>query len=216
MKKIVFLFSLALVTFRMSAQDIKPVLLKTFTNFDTSRTYEYKLEQSNKLSLIAKKWSNEWCAHYYYALSKAVLSFYEKDAAKRDALLDEADKEHEEAVSVLGKENDDTYVLAAMIANFRMSIDPSQRWQKYGQLFTENLQNAKEINADNPRMYYLQGTSKFFTPKAYGGGKKAAQPYFEKAATLFEKQKTDDITKPYWGKLQNNYFLSQCKVEDKD
>ena len=74
----------------------------------------------------------------------------------------------------------------------------------------------KEINPDNPRMYYLQGTSKFFTPKAFGGGKKAALPYFEKAETLFAKEPGGDITKPYWGKQANTYFLAQCKVEDKE
>jgi hypothetical protein len=65
-------------------------------------------------------------------------------------------------------------------------------------------------------MYYLQGTSKYFTPKAYGGGKKIAQPYFEKAEALFAKEAGGDIAKPYWGKMQNSYFLEQCKTPDKE
>ncbi len=110
-------------------------------------------------------------SHYYVALSKTVLSYMEKDAAKRDAYLDEADKEKEDAVSILGKESDETYVLGAMIANARLAVDPMNRWQKYGQIFSADLESAKDLNPDNPRMYYLQGTSKYFTPKAYGGGK---------------------------------------------
>ena len=140
----------------------------------------------------------------------------EKDAAKRDAYLDEADKEREEAVSILKKENDETYVLAAMIANMRMAVDPMNRWQKYGKIFSDNLESAKEVNPENPRMYYLQGTSKFFTPKQFGGGKKAALPYFEKAQGLFEKQASGDIMKPYWGKDKNTYFLGLCNQPDKE
>jgi hypothetical protein len=216
MKHIILTAAVAIAATSAQAQDYKPVLEKTFLAFDTTQDMNTKVEQSNKLALITKKWDNEWVAHYYLAYSRAVLSYMEKDATKRDAYLDDAEKEKEEALSLLKKETDETYVLAAMIANARMAVDPMQRWQKYGKVFSDNLQSAKEVNPDNPRMYYLQGTSKFFTPKAYGGGKKAAQPYFEKAETLFAKEKGDDISKPSWGKRQNTYFLGQTKIEDKE
>ena len=216
MKKIVLMGAIALTTMTTQAQELKPVLEKTFLAFDTSQDVTVKTEQANKLELIAKKWDKEWVTHYYVAYAKATLSYYEKDPAKRDAYLDEAEKEKEDAISILGKETDETFVLAAMIANFRMGVDPMNRWQKYGPIFSENLQKAQEANPDNPRMYYLQGTSKFFTPKAYGGGKKAALPYFEKAEPLFAKETGDDITKPSWGKRANSYFLKQCNTPDKE
>jgi hypothetical protein len=216
MKKIILFGAMALTVISAQAQDFKTVLEKTFTAFDTTWNQAVKVEQSNKLSLIAKKWDNEWVAHYYAAYSKTVLCYQEKDNAKKDAYLDEADKEREDAVTILKKENDETWVLAAMIANARLGVDPMQRWMKYGKIFSEDLENAKEINPDNPRMYYLQGTSKFFTPKTYGGGKKSAKPYFEKAEGLFAKETVVDITKPHWGKDHNAYFLNQCKQEDKD
>ena len=220
MKKIILLGAMALTVVSAQAQDFKGVLDKTFTAFDTSQAFDAKVEQGNKLALIAKKWDNEWITHYYVAFSKAVLSYMEKDATKRDAYLDEAEKEREDAVSILKKENDETYVLAAMIANARMGVDPMNRWQKYGQLFSSNLESAKELNPDNPRMYYLQGVSKFFTPKAYGGGKTIAQPYLEKADALFVKEAAtpaaNDITKPHWGKSHNDMFLAQCKTPDKE
>ena len=216
MKKIILMSALALTVMNTEAQDYKAPLEKTFLTFDTTQDINVKVEQSNKLSLIAKKWNNDWITHYYLSFSKAVLSYLEKDATKRDAYLDEAEKEKEEAVSILTKENDETFVLGAMIANARMAVDPMNRWQKYGQLFSQGLESAKDLNPNNPRMYYLQGISKFYTPKAYGGGKKAAQPYFEKADGLFAKETGGDITKPYWGKDKNTYFVAQCKIEDKE
>lgn len=216
MKKIALSALMAITVLGAGAQDFKAPLEKTFLAFDTTQDMSVKVEQSNKLSLIAKKWSNDWITHYYASFSKTVLSYMEKDATKRDAYLDEADKEREDAMSILGKENDETYVLAAMIANARMAVDPMNRWQKYGQLFGQDLESAKDINPANPRMYYLQGIAKYYTPKAYGGGKKSAQPYFEKAEDLYGKEAGGDITKPYWGKDKNAYLLAQCKTPDKE
>jgi hypothetical protein len=197
-------------------QTFQEVLQKTFIAFDSTQDYQKKVDQSNRFGMIAKKWDSEWSTHYYNAYSKGVLSYMEKDEAKRDAYLDEADRELDEAISLLGKENDETWVLKGMLANARMVVKPQARWQKYGKLFDEDLDKAKELNADNPRIYYLRGTSKFFTPKMFGGGKKAALPFFEKADGLFAKESGDDITKPYWGKTNNNFFLSQSKGEDND
>ena len=212
--------AIALATTAAQAQDFKPVLEKAFTAFDTTWDQNTKVELGNKLALIAKKWDNEWVTHYYLAYSKVALTYNEKDAAKKDAYLDEAEKEREEAVSILKKENDETYVLEAMIANGRLGVDPMNRWQKYGPIFSSNLESAKDMNPDNPRMYYLQGVAKFYTPKGFGGGKKSAMPYFEKAETLFTKEAgtpaATDITKPHWGTRQNNFFLAQCKTEDKE
>ena len=216
MNKIILMGALALATVSAQAQDFKAVEQKTFLAFDTTMNQDVRVDQSNKLSLIAKKWDGEWVAHYYVAYSKVTLTYFEKDAAKKDAYLDEADKEREDAVTILKKDNDETYVLAAMIANARLGVDPMARWQKYGPIFSANLESAKELNPDNPRMYYLQGVSKFYTPKAYGGGKKAAMPYFEKAQALFAKETTTDITAPHWGKDKNEYFMGQCKIEDKE
>ena len=197
-------------------QDFKPVLTTTFTAFDTTWTdQQAKADLGNKLILIAKKWPNEWSTNYYAAYSRIQLSYNDKlDAAKRDAYLDEADNYRDEALKLLGgKPTDEMYVMAAQIANARMSIDGKARWQKYGKVFEENLESAKKLNPDNPRIYLLRGISKFFTPKMFGGGAKAATPYFEKAQGLFAKEAKDDITKPYWGNGTNEYFIGMAKKD---
>jgi hypothetical protein len=216
MKKILLAAGVCFFTLQSHAQDFKKVLTNTFLAFDTTRDFSVKTQQSNKLSLIAKKYSNEWTAHYYDAYAKTQLSYMEKEDAKRDAYLDEGEKELSEAVSILGKNNDETYVLAAMIAGARLAVKPQVRWQKYGKLFNENLEKAKELNAENPRIYYQKGMNVFFTPKMWGGGKKAALPYLEKAAGLYEKEHPTDITTISWGKEANAYFLSQAKEVDKE
>ena len=216
MKKMILMSALSLAVVSADAQDFKAPLQATWNALDTTNAPEAKLQLVNKLTLIAKKWPNEWSTHFYACVGKVFAAYDERDEAKHDALLDEADKERDEAVSLLGKENDETYVVSAMIANCRMMVNPMQRWQKYGKLFEDNLKNAKDINPSNPRMYYLKAVSTMFTPKNFGGGKKAALPYFEKADGFFAKEDGKDITKPYWGKTHNTYFLAQCKIEDKE
>jgi hypothetical protein len=212
MKQFILACGLAIATTAAVAQDYKAPLKATWIAFDTTMAPDPKLQAANKLVLISKKWKDDWAPHYYTSLSKTIMSYSERDPKKHDAMLDEADKERDETVTLLGKETDETHVVAAMIANSRMMIDPQNRWQTYGKIFQENLEKAKAINADNPRMYYLKAVSTFYTPKAFGGGKKAAKPYFEKANALFSKQEEGDINKPYWGKDINNYFLAQCET----
>jgi hypothetical protein len=219
MKKTIVLFAAALLfyTNQAQAQNFKDLLVKTYLAFDTTQDQQQKVEYSNKFDLLAKKFPDEWAAHYYNAFSKAVLSYNEKDEATRDAWLDEAEKERDEAVALLKKENDETYVLAAMIANARLAVKPQARWQKFGKIFDEDLAKAKELNPDNPRIYYLQGVSKRFTPKMFGGGKKAALPYFEKAATLFSKENDNDIVNHIsWGKAVNDHFLKEAQGGDEE
>jgi hypothetical protein len=213
---ILLIAALAFLFPHCQAQDMNETLKKTFIAFDTTKDLQKRVDLSNKFGLMSKKWNDKWAPHYYNAYSKAIISYMEPDAKKKDAYLDEAEKERDETLSLLGKDNDETYVLSALIANARLAVDGRSRWQKYGKIFDENLEKAKEVNPDNPRIYHLKGMSKMFTPKMFGGGKKAAQSYFEKAEPLFAKESDADMNKPFWGRRTNDYMLAQCKTEDKD
>lgn len=217
-RNILLIATTVLMAVQAGAQDMNAALMKTFTTFDSSRDATVKTAQANKLGLIAKKWKDEWAPHYYYAYAKAQMSFMlpADDIDKKDAILDEAETELGEAITLLGKDNDETYILKAMLAQARMAVDGKNRWQKYGKLFDDNLRMAKEINEENPRIYYMKGTATYFTPKAFGGGAKNALNYFEKAKPLFEKEAKGDMTDPFWGSYANDYFIMQCsKTEDK-
>lgn len=218
MRKPFLTLALALGTTMAVAQtEYKPVLQTTFDTFDTTfADINAKSAVGNKLILIAKKYPDAWAPQFYAAYSRVQLSYFEQDGAKKDYYLDEAEGYLSEAVRILGKENSETEVLAATIANSRIGVNPQQRWQKYGKQFDEHLDKAKELNADNPRIYLQRGIAKYYTPKMFGGGKKAAQPYFDKADELFAKETGGDVDKPYWGKVTLAYFQKLAKGEDKE
>lgn len=197
-------------------QNASEALLKYLPAYDTTWNPQAKTELANKFDLIAKKWADNWAANYYAAYTKAQLSYLQPDTKAKDALIDEAETYANTAATQLGHESDEIYVLQAMIASARLGADPQNRWQKYGKVFDQNLDKAKALNPDNPRIYLLRGTSKFYTPKMFGGGKKAALPYFEKAAPLFEKEAKTDPEKPFWGWNTNQYMIGQVKGDDKE
>lgn len=220
MKKRILLATLMLVSMASGvfAQDYKETLANTYKAFNETKDGQEKLNQSNRLGLIAKKFNTEWAASYYAAWSKILLNYDEKDNAKKDALLDDADEMLATAASLSDKNNkaqqSEIYALTAMAANARIGVDPQKRWKKYGKIFEDNLTNAKKENEANPRIYFLKGTSVFYTPKMFGGGKKNALEYFEKADGFFAKQAEGDVLVPSWGKEINAEYIKMCKTED--
>lgn len=214
MKAIFFSTVLFLSGFAVQAQDYKTPLTANYLAFDTTMQEQPRLEAANKLKLIAKKFPDVWQANYYAAYALINLSYSEKDASKRDAYLDEAQGYYEDMLAAMDqKENSETHVLAAMLANARMAVKPQQRYQKYGKIFDKEMDAAKADNPDNPRIYYLKGVTKYYTPKMFNGGAEAAKPYFEKAETLFANEQTDDVDVIHWGKGANAYFLGEIGKE---
>jgi hypothetical protein len=197
-----------------TSDELKEALQNTLADFDSSKDYAELQNVSNKFGLIAKKWNDKWIAQFYSAYSSAVLSYSEKKDAKRDAYLDEADKYLKDALTLCKEKNDELYVVAAMIANARVAVR-SSRYKKYGEIFNAYLDSAKSLNPNNPRIYYLEGTNIYYTPKMFGGGAKNALPFFEKAEALFQNEKGGDAYKPFWGKKQNSDLLKQCQEEIK-
>jgi hypothetical protein len=81
----------------------------------------------------------------------------------------------------------------------------------YGPQAAEALETAKKLDANNPRVYLLEGQDKYYTPEQYGGSKEEAKVLFEKSKQLFESFKPASSIHPDWGKGTVTYMLSQFK-----
>jgi hypothetical protein len=211
MKTSFVLIAILMLTIGSSAQTFEEALTQAYDQFEKTDSLSNKLNASNKLDLIAGRWSDQWTAHYYAAYAKVVLSYLMKDEKQRDAIIDKAEESLAKTKELLGKMNDEILVMEAYIANARLAVKSGSRWKKYGAIFDEKLEEAKKINPDNPRIYLLKGQSLFYTPKAFGGGVKKALPQFEKAASLFEVQTKSNLDKPSWGQRANSYYINECK-----
>jgi hypothetical protein len=207
--KTLMLFLLFTFPVLLKAQNLEESLSKTLMKMDSAQNLSDMMSISAQFDMIASKWENEWSSNYYAAYAKTIVSFIVQDNKKKDLFLDEADK-YLEKIKTIDSQNDETWVLAALIINARISVDGQNRGMQYGGVFNQNLSKAEKINPDNPRIYYLKGTSLFYTPEMYGGGKAMAKPLFEKAKGLFAKEVKTSILKPVWGEKQNLDYLKQC------
>jgi cytochrome c-type biogenesis protein CcmH/NrfG len=100
-----------------------------------------------------------------------------------------------------------------MVYTAALGVDPAGRGQTYSAKANGAFQTAIKLNPENPRPYYMQGTTVLYTPEEFGGGKKAAQPLFEQAMKLFEKSNTESGLMPSWGKEDCERYLEDCKKE---
>jgi hypothetical protein len=193
----------------LKAQNMEESLNKTLMKMDSVQNLSEMMSISAQFDMIASKWEKEWSSNYYAAYAKTIASFIVQDNKKKDLFLDEADK-YLEKIKTIDSQNDETWVLAALIINARISVDGQNRGMQFGGIFNQNLSKAEKINPDNPRIYYLKGTSLFYTPEMYGGGKAMAKPLLEKAKELFDKETKTSVLKPHWGEKENLDYLKQC------
>jgi hypothetical protein len=193
----------------LKAQTIEESLSKTLLKLDSVQNISSMMNVSAQFDVIASKWENEWSSNYYAAYAKIIASFIVQDNSKKDLFLDEADK-YFEKVKAIDSQNDETWVLAALIASARIAVDGQNRGMQYGGIVSQYLEKAEKLNPANPRIYYLKGSSLFYQPEMYGGGKTKAKPYFEKARDLFVKEDKSSVLKPLWGEKQNLDYLKQC------
>lgn len=215
MKTIITSFALLVLTVtsvRAQEATMEDNLKEAYAIMDSAKTMPSLMAASAKFDLIANKYQDKWEAQYYGAYAKAIISYFESDIVKKDLIVDEADAYLDKIVA-LGTENDHVFVLKALLANARMAVDGEHRWQEYGPIFEENLKKAKELNENNPHIYYLKAVSVFYTPKMFGGGEKKAKPYFEKAQEKYALMTARTVMVPYWGEPQNTDYLKQINAK---
>lgn len=168
------------------------------------------LASANQFERIASAESKEWLPRYYAGLNYVYLGFMGKDEAEKDKYLDQADI-NLKAAEAITPNNDELAVLKAYIAQSRMVVDPMNRWQQYGPLFQAGLEKAKSLNANNPRIYVLEGSSLMYTPEQFGGGAGAACPILKQATEKFTTFKPASDLLPNWGQKQIEPLMAKCQ-----
>jgi hypothetical protein len=160
----------------------------------------------------------QWLPYYYAALAQVNAGNFifvsnasnPTELKNIDPLADKADQLISKA-EALSKDNSEIYAVKKMIASLRLMVDPMNRYMTYGPQAQQALETAKKLNAENPRIYLLEGEDKFFTPEQYGGSKTDAKKLFEAALKKYDTFKPTTDLDPNWGRNTVQYFLSQLK-----
>ncbi len=176
--------------------------------YRAKKTSEYQ-NITNKFELIANNEKDEWLPLYYATFSRILMNYLEQDDDKKDAILDKAQKTLDKALKLNEKE-DELLVLQGMLYQARISVSPMARGYKYSSLSNNSLGNAKNIDEENPRIYYLEGMNALNMPKMFGGGKEKALPYFKKGKEKYDKFTPENKLMPNWGKTSNEKKFEFC------
>lgn len=165
---------------------------------------------SNAFERIGDTEKNQWLPYYYAAMTEVLNGFMATDKSGADVIADRAELLINKA-DALEPKNSEISCIKSMIASLRMMVDPMQRWQQYGALSSQLLEEAKKQDPTNPRPFALLAQNLFYTPAQFGGGCTTAKPVAEEGVKLLDAFKAKSPLHPTWGKTQFDMVLGQCK-----
>lgn len=207
---IILIFSLSI----LSAQEESSytmVMVKLKKSFKMAHSVKDFQDLANNFERVAESESDQWHPLYYAALSYINMSFVSENNDDKDSYLDKAQTFIDKAMAIYPDESE-LFVLQALLHQGRIQIDPAGRGMQYSMKATEDLKKAEQYNPDNPRTYYLFGMNILHTPEAFGGGAKAACPFFEKGVEKFKSYMPDNVLAPTWGGERNQQMFDKyCK-----
>jgi len=167
-------------------------------------------EVANNFERICEAEGDKWLPFYYVSYCYLNYIFAGDATGDIDMTLDKAESFLEKARE-LSPDNSEIEVLQGWIYQGRIQVDPMGRGQSYSQKASASFGKAMNLNADNPRIYFLNGQNVLHTPEMFGGGQEAACPYFLKAAEKFESFSPETAISPNWGREDNFNMTKKCK-----
>jgi len=218
-KGLLFLFTTLMMTasFAQSEKYVKAMESKV-AMLDSSNNVDSWKDLANAFERIADAEKTQWMPYYYASFCNVMAGTFSlpmdgsfgDNSAITDPYADKAEVLLNKAEE-MSKDNSEIYCVRKMVHGLRMMGNAMARYMTEGAKATEALEKAKALNANNPRIYILEGQDKFYTPEQFGGSKEEAKKLFEKANGMFMVVKPGSSIEPQWGRAQVGYFLSLLK-----
>lgn len=213
MKKSFLFVTLTLVAIHVyCSNDQYTVAMKAVieTMFSSVTTEEY-LQCANSFERIASAEKDKWLPYYYASYTYILFSNMEqKDLEKKDMILDKARELMDDAFSRAPDESE-IYVLQAFLYSLRILVDPISRGMEYMGKINESMNRARELDPENPRIYFLEAVMVLNLPPEMGGGAEKAKPIFELAEAKFNSFNPESPISPDWGKTANEAELLKLR-----
>jgi hypothetical protein len=165
---------------------------------------------ANQWERIATAEPKEWLPAYWATYTYLMLHYRAEDEQLRETALEKTEEWYEK-LEKLAEKNDEVAILAAWYYQARLGASPATGWMRFGGKITKNLEKAKLLNPENPRLYLVEGQNLFYTPAAFGGGKDKALPLFKAGQEKFAKFVPVSDLHPNWGKGQLEQYLAKCQ-----
>ena len=208
-----FLFSFAILLFAATSfaqsEKFKSTMQTNIALLDAAKSADDLTRVGATFERIGDAEKTQWLPYYYAAMANIWKGFSDSSTNK-DEIATTAETLIAKAEAI-EPNNAEILLAKSMTSTLHMLVDPMNRWQQYGAAITENREKAKQLDPNNPRVYFLEGQNIFGTPASFGGGKANAKPLFEKSLALFSTYKAANDLYPAWGQKPTERMLELCK-----
>ncbi|SHM24100.1 hypothetical protein SAMN05444266_107101 [Chitinophaga jiangningensis] len=197
-------------TMAQSAQ-YEQAMTKNIGELDSSATFtpDALVQKAGLFERIAGAEKSQWQPYYYAAYCNVMSALMQQDKSKVDALADQAEVDITKAEQLEGNSSEISCI-KSLIATARLTVDPMNRAAQYGPVSAQALEEGKKLNAENPRVYLLQGQALLFTPEAFGGSKTGGKALLEVALQKYAAFKPAGKLDPNWGEGYAKQLLQQA------
>ncbi|HAS39743.1 MAG TPA: hypothetical protein DCS93_04660 [Microscillaceae bacterium] len=214
MKKITLLLVCLLTVCLAKASNgqYEKVMKANLAKMKTAKTVTEMQAVAHQFESIARTEKGKWLPNYYGAFTYVQMARLEEASAKKDQLLDKAEKLLKTAAK-LSPKNSEVIALEAYLTLIRISVDSITRGREYSGLVFSKAAEAQDLNPKNPRPHLVLAILKLNMPTMYGGGIVQACPLFKKAAKNFETFEPTNGLMPNWGKARNTQMMKEIGCE---
>ncbi len=166
---------------------------------------------ANKFDRIGTAEKDQWLPYYYSAYCYILMTTQESDLTKWDSYLNTADINIEKSEK-LNPNMVEILALRGFSSMMRINVDPAVRGQEYSMKSVGYLQQANQLNDQNPRVILMLAQMQYGTAQFFGSDTAPICDQFKKAVELFDQQSNDsDSILPSWGKPQAQSMVKNCE-----
>lgn len=184
------------VALQTQSQTIDRVKLDAYLNRDNSKWIK-ALKMAEK-SDLSKPQNLEELIHCYYALTSNLIAKKMRDDAENNI------QKAKSYIEILLKKNPNNAVALnykGVFLGYEIAMNKMKAVTQ-GNSCRNNINKALQLDPNNPQILFDKGNLLYYPPKIFGGDKKEALKYFQKAIAIYEKQ----------NKTQNNWMYIQLLV----
>ncbi|HVI47470.1 MAG TPA: hypothetical protein VM802_21540 [Chitinophaga sp.] len=208
------LLALVMAYTTVSAQSADP-LQDAVTRLDKAASVKDYEALEKTFSGIAVSQKTAWLPYYYAAFCNAKIGFlYQDDGERIEPYSKSGEEQAKQAISLLNadkqkKELAEVNTVLSMVYRTRVFINPMTYGRQYGSLSQKHLEQAKQLDPQNPRALYVEAWVKYYTPKLWGGDKQRAKQLAEES--LAKLPGTAAGVEPHWGRKEDQELLAKIK-----
>ncbi|HET9054094.1 MAG TPA: hypothetical protein VFM90_07975 [Cyclobacteriaceae bacterium] len=196
----------------LTAQDkYTETMLKNIEAVYKARTVAEQQTVVNAFERIAAAEKAKWEPYYYAAYGNIMMANAETENPKKDAFLDRAAKNIEQAKAINASDSE-IIALEGFVHMMRVTVDPATRGQEYSGKAFRSFSMAVALNPENPRALALLAQMQYGTAQFFGSSTAEACGTIEKSLEKFDTYKTENVLAPQWGKHMAEGLKSNCKL----